>query len=145
MFTIHITDVKATLWIFKRLLVLYLNCKSFMNLVPIHFLFVFLPKKWQCCFFLRHLINRDEKEIFVAILCMIFTERNNPDEKLHMERVCISDDGFRSFVQTGNFYILSPGCLCHFYMFVMNKLFYSECTRLRKCFFFSALRKSTWQ
>lgn len=95
-------------------------------------------------FFLCHLINRDEKEIFVAILCMIFTERNNPDEKLHMERVCISDDGFRSFVQTGNFYILSPGCLCHFYMFVMNKLFYSECIRLEKCFFFffSALRKS---
>lgn len=140
MFTIHITDVKATLWIFKRLLVLYLNCKSFMNLVPIH-----LKKKkniyqknykWWFFFFLCHLINRDEKEIFVAILCMIFTERNNPDEKLHMERVCISDDGFRSFVQTGNFYILSPGCLCHFYMFVMNKLFYSECTRLGKCFFF---------
>lgn len=43
----------------------------------------------------------------------------------HMERVCISDDGFGSFVKTENFYILPPACFCHFYMFVMNKLFYS--------------------
>ena len=134
MFTIHITDAKTTLWIFKWLLVLYLNCKSFMNFVPVIFFFFLLPKNDKCCFFLCHLINRDGKEIFVAILCMIFTERINPDEKLHMEWVCISDDGFRSFVQTGNFYILSPGCFCHFYMFVMNKMFYSECTRLGKCF-----------
>lgn len=30
-----------------------------------------------------------------------------------------------------NFISLPPGCFCHFYMFVMNKLFYSESARLR--------------
>lgn len=100
------------------------------------FVFGFFTEKWQklLFFFLRHLTNRDLRNIFVAKiqdLCYIYS--NNPDEKLRMEWVCISDDGFGSFVQTGNFYILPPGCFCHFYMFVMNKLFYSECTRLREC------------
>lgn len=53
-----------------------------------------------------------------------------------MKWICISDDGFGSFIQTGNFYIWTPGCFCHFYMFVMNKLFYSECVRMRECFHF---------
>lgn len=62
---------------------------------------------------------------------------NKPDEN-HMEWVCMSDDGFGRFVQTGNFYIWTPGCFCHFYMFVLNKLFYSESVRMRECvdFFF---------
>lgn len=114
MFTIHIIDVKATLWIFHWLLVLYLNCKSVMNFVPISFFVVFFTEKLKKLFFC-HLTSRDLKKN-VCSYTLYYIYLNKPDLN-HMEWVCISDDGF---VQTGNFLYLDSWLFLSF-LYVCNE------------------------
>lgn len=125
MFTIHISDVKATLWIFDRLLVLYLNCKSVMNFVPINFYFVFFTSPDK---------QKFKENLFSYTLYYIYW--NKAVEDLHAEWVCISDDGFLEVLYKLEIfitYLVHLVVFCHFYMFVLNKLFYSECIRWRQC------------
>lgn len=132
MFTIHILDVKAALWIFHRLLILYL--KSVMNFVPV-FLFVlgFFFYRTEDAF-VHHLTNRDLKNIFVAIVWdLYYIYFPNPDENAFLTMALEALYKLEIFIS----YHLAV--FCHFYMFVMNKLFYSECIRLKECWliFFS--------
>lgn len=125
MFTIHISDVKATLWIFDRLLVLYLNCKSVMNFVPINFYLVFFTSPDK---------QKFKENRFSYTLYYIYW--NKAVEDLHAEWVCISDDGFLEVLYKLEIfitYLVHLVVFCHFYMFVLNKLFYSECIRWRQC------------
>lgn len=84
--------------------------------------------------FVHHLTNRDLKNIFVAIVWdLYYIYFPNPDENAFLTMALEALYKLEIFIS----YHLAV--FCHFYMFVMNKLFYSECIRLKECWliFFS--------
>lgn len=78
--------------------------------------------------FVHHLTNRDLKNIFVAIVWdLYYIYFPNPDENAFLTMALEALYKLEIFIS----YHLAV--FCHFYMFVMNKLFYSECIRLKEC------------